>query len=177
MARVPPRREVECRSIHGQARRFPAARLRFRVAAYGVAVREGRVLLARSAFTGRWEPPGGAVEPWETLVEGLRREFAEETGVEPEPLRLFHVEDGFVYFFDHPFHSLRLYYLVRVPSDAPLRPQAGEVLELAWLDPEALPDGAVGDAERAVLRKARALAARLEAGDGEAPTSLDGGAA
>lgn len=167
MPRKPPRREVECRSIHGQARRFPAEHIRFRVAAYGVAVREGRILLARSVFTGRWEPPGGAVEPWEPLAEGLRREFAEETGVEPEPLLLFHVEDGFVYFFDHPFHSLRLYYLVRLPGDAPLRPDPAEVSELAWLDPATLPAEQLAEPDRAVLHKALRAAARLETGEEE----------
>jgi len=67
-----------------------------------------------------------------------------------------------VYFFDHPFHSLRLYYLVRVPADAPLRPDPREVSELAWLDPEALAEGEVAESDRAVLRLAVSASARAD---------------
>jgi 8-oxo-dGTP diphosphatase len=47
-------------------------------------VRDGRVLAARRTFpaeaAGRWELPGGKVEPGETPAEALVREVAEELG-------------------------------------------------------------------------------------------------
>jgi 8-oxo-dGTP pyrophosphatase MutT (NUDIX family) len=152
----PPDRAIPCRSLDGRVRLFPAAAIRFRPAAYGIAVRDGRVLLGRSAFTGRWDIPGGAVEPSETLEEGLCREFREETGVTPEPVRLLHVDESFVYFFRHAFHSLRFYYLVRVPEGATLVPDPREIHSLAWVDVEAVPEEEFAPGDRAVLRLALA---------------------
>jgi 8-oxo-dGTP diphosphatase len=40
-----------------------------------------RVLLLQKPRRGWWTAPGGKVEPGETLVETVRREFAEETGL------------------------------------------------------------------------------------------------
>lgn len=44
---------------------------------------DGRVLLVKQTY-GRlnWELPGGGVEPGESLVEAVRREVREETGLE-----------------------------------------------------------------------------------------------
>ena len=48
----------------------------------------GRVLLIRRRDNQRWEPPGGVVEPGETVLDGLRREVSEETGLAVERVRL-----------------------------------------------------------------------------------------
>ncbi len=49
-------------------------------------VDDGRLLLAQRVsppeLAGRWELPGGKIEPGETPAEGLRRELREELGVE-----------------------------------------------------------------------------------------------
>jgi 8-oxo-dGTP diphosphatase len=56
-----------------------------RVAAYGLLVDDGRVLLVRagddSDVPGRWFLPGGGVEHGEDPVDAVRREFLEETGL------------------------------------------------------------------------------------------------
>ena len=158
---VPPA-EIECLTLHGQRRRYPARQVRFRPAVYGVAVDGGRVLLGRSAFTGRLDIPGGAVEPWESLEQALRREFREETGVEPEPVELFHFTENFFAFFDRPFHSLRFYFLVRVPADAVFTPQRSEVTEIRWVDPTTTPAEAFAPGDREIILKALARAGRRD---------------
>lgn len=48
----------------------------------GVIVDErGRALLIQRRDNGQWEPPGGVLEPGETVPEALQREVLEETGI------------------------------------------------------------------------------------------------
>jgi ADP-ribose pyrophosphatase YjhB (NUDIX family) len=54
------------------------------VAVGAICVREGRLLLVRrgrGTAIGSWAPPGGRVEPGETVAEAVRRELEEETGL------------------------------------------------------------------------------------------------
>ena len=58
-------------------------------AVQGVLERDGRVLLAKRAIEprlGYWDLPGGFLEEGEEPLDGLRREFREETGLEVEPV-------------------------------------------------------------------------------------------
>ena len=54
-------------------------------------IRDGHILVARRArgpALGVWTLPGGVVEAGETLIEALKREVAEETGMTVEPVAL-----------------------------------------------------------------------------------------
>lgn len=51
----------------------------------GVVISDGRVLLVRRGgppLQGQWSIPGGILEVGETLIEGVHRELAEETGID-----------------------------------------------------------------------------------------------
>ena len=55
------------------------------IVAAGILFRDGKVLLAQRAsgtYAGKWEFPGGKLEPGETPEEALRRELREELGIE-----------------------------------------------------------------------------------------------
>ncbi len=58
---------------------------RQRVAAYGVAVRDGCILLARASrssdFPGAWSLPGGGIDHGEHPQQAVTREFLEEAGL------------------------------------------------------------------------------------------------
>ncbi|MGI5480913.1 (deoxy)nucleoside triphosphate pyrophosphohydrolase [Streptomyces lavendofoliae] len=60
-----------------------------RVVVAGAVFDEGRLLAARRSappeLAGRWELPGGKLEPGETAPQALVRELREELGVETEP--------------------------------------------------------------------------------------------
>lgn len=54
------------------------------VSAAGVVYKDGKVLLIRTARRG-WEYPGGVVEQGEAILDALKREILEESGIIAEP--------------------------------------------------------------------------------------------
>ncbi|HVS84311.1 MAG TPA: NUDIX domain-containing protein [Gaiellaceae bacterium] len=109
-----------------------------------VLAEEGRTLLTRFDFLHGpvWAPPGGGVEPGETLEPALRRELWEECGlrdVELGPL---------LWTRTHWFADMRnwggqteSYFLVRTPQFEPapeLDPAAEDIAEYRWFAPDEL---------------------------------------
>jgi 8-oxo-dGTP diphosphatase len=86
----------------------------------GAVVIDGdHVLLIRRGqqpMKGQWSLPGGALEVGETLLDGVRREVREETGLEVEPVALIEVLDRIVRDEDGRvrFHYVLVDYLCRV---------------------------------------------------------------
>lgn len=56
----------------------------FRVSVSALIFESEQVLLAHRRAIDWWNLPGGAIDPGETVTEGLRREVREETGLEIE---------------------------------------------------------------------------------------------
>jgi 8-oxo-dGTP diphosphatase len=74
-------------------REFPDAPI---VGVGAVVVDQGRVLLVqrgREPSKGKWSLPGGMLELGESLEEGVRREVAEETGLEVKTIELVELID------------------------------------------------------------------------------------
>jgi ADP-ribose pyrophosphatase YjhB (NUDIX family) len=102
----------------------------------GLLVRDGSVLLSKRAIDprrGYWDLPGGFLEEGEAPLDGLAREFREETGLVVRPLEWLgtHVEP-----YQHYF-VLGMTWLVEADGDP--RP-ADDVEELDWFGPAELPD-------------------------------------
>ncbi len=124
----------------------------------------GEILLVRTRDRpDTWEMPGGRVEAGETLVEAVRREVAEETGIQVEPSALVGV-----------YENVELAVLVAVFRarlvSGEVRPQAGEILEAAFVSPAGglLDELVTRSRARARLRDARrpAVAGVHDARDG-----------
>jgi ADP-ribose pyrophosphatase YjhB (NUDIX family) len=112
------------------------------VAMGAVVLHRHEVLLVKRAnppAQGQWSLPGGKLKLGESLVQGIRRELQEETGLGVEVQELLEVlesiwraDDGQV-----EFHYILLDYLCR-SRQRRLRP-GSDALDAAWFQPERLP--------------------------------------
>jgi mutator protein MutT len=98
------------------------------VAVGAIVVNENALLMVRRSHDpgkGLWSLPGGRVEQGESLVDAVRREVAEETGVEVEVGELA----GILELPDTEPHYVILDFHASVANDAGLSPgsDAGEV--------------------------------------------------
>jgi 8-oxo-dGTP diphosphatase len=113
------------------------------VAAKALIVRDGRILLLRQspdyadsvrAKDGKWDVPGGRIEPEEEVLAGLAREVKEESGLDVSPVRLAGIRDGFPEIRGEICHVVRIYFLCDdTEGDVIL---SGDHDAYNWTDPE-----------------------------------------
>jgi len=90
------KKTVVCHDIKGAETEVSVDKLKFRPSVYGVLIEDGKVLLSKQ-FDG-YDFPGGGLNIDETLEEGVRREFKEETGLDVKVGDVIYSQTGF-------FHS------------------------------------------------------------------------
>ncbi|MDI6411859.1 NUDIX hydrolase [Streptomyces albus] len=111
----------------------------FRLAAYGVCVEDGRVLLGRHVSSdGRstWTLPGGGVEHAEDPIDTVVREVAEETGYDAVVERLLGVDSRVIPAAEarrgERHQNVGVFYRLRVTGGR-LRPERdGGIAEAVW---------------------------------------------
>ncbi len=103
----------------------------------GMLVDGDKVLLIRHGYVPGWQLPGGAIEPGETALDGVRREVEEETGYaiagDGELFGFYHNAD--VSRRDH----VALYVFRSFERVREFRPNR-EIEAVGWFDIRALPD-------------------------------------
>lgn len=119
--------------VRWQRRILDRAHPRFLVGVVGLGVAaDGTVLLARHRFGApQWRLLGGFIAREESFQDALRREIAEETGLEIEVGPILEANTG------HRWARVEVAYAYRVTGGD--RTLSGEVLELAAFPPSALP--------------------------------------
>ncbi|GHG79905.1 DNA mismatch repair protein MutT [Streptomyces griseocarneus] len=128
----------------------------------GAVFHQGRLLAARRSappeLAGRWELPGGKLEPGESAEQALVRELREELGVEAEPLERLAGEWPL-----KPGYVLQVF-TARLVAGEPRPLQDHD--ELRWLTPDRVDDVDWLEQDRPAV----ALAARrLATGDPAPP--------
>ena len=96
---------------------------------------DGKILLAlrdNEPFKGTWCIPGGHIEFGEHPDEAVKREVAEETGLDITDFSFFNYYSE--YYPDLEWHAIALIFLAK--AEGTLKPQPGEVRELRWVTPE-----------------------------------------
>ena len=84
----------------------------------GVLIRDDRILVQRDKGGNEYALPGGHVKIGETTVEGLIREYKEETGAEIKCGRLLWTEECFWNWNGRTAHNIAFYYLIDLCEDS-----------------------------------------------------------
>jgi len=120
------------------------------VAVHVFLLREHTVLLARRADTsfedGNYGPPGGHLEPDETLLEAAIRECREEVGVELEPAALAVI--GVTHYTSPTGDGVDFFFRATRWTGEPTA--VAECDDLRWCSPDALPENTIPFVRRAV---------------------------
>lgn len=109
-----------------------------RTGVYALVMRQQKILLVKQIkgpYAGKWELPGGGIEPGETIETALRRELREEIGMEFDSMTPFlnlttlGSGDGYA------LHQIGLIY--HIDGASRLSDEPGE-MEYAWIDKDQL---------------------------------------
>jgi 8-oxo-dGTP diphosphatase len=127
----------------------------------GVVISSGRALLVRrgrAPLQGQWSIPGGMLEVGETLLEGVRRELLEETGIEVRVGELIEVFER-ITTDNHRktrYHFVVLDYLCEAVSG---EARAGsDVVDVVWAGPSELAKYSISETAMRVIMKAFEMA-------------------
>jgi ADP-ribose pyrophosphatase YjhB (NUDIX family) len=109
-----------------------------RQSAYGIFIKDSKILVVKPTWTEKWDLPGGKIEQSESVEDGLLREFFEETGwkiidFKNEPIlelkQNFYSDDT-----DEYFHSKLIFYLVLdAEEDKTAKIDFEEISKVQWV--------------------------------------------
>lgn len=138
--------------------------MRTDIVAAGILIEAGRVLLSRrktgTHLAGKWEFPGGKVEPGEDPRAALQRELVEELGI---TTCIGEILDVTFHRYEDADKAVIILFFEAARDAASPEPRAIDVAEVAWCGVEVLDPSAFPAADVAVLAK---VTARLAALDG-----------
>ncbi len=133
-----------CTDYLGREHKIAESDLIDRISAYGVLIREESVLLVYERTAQRWGFPGGGVEQSEDILDGLKREFVEETKLRPNgKLLLIDAFEEYYYELDlqEAWQSRRYFYMIEAADGVLAGNGNGDDIERAAF----IPINTIGD--------------------------------
>ena len=127
----------------------------------GVVIANGRALLIRRGgppLEGQWSIPGGMLEVGEPLIEGVRRELLEETGID---VRVGELIEVFERINLDASGKARYHFVVLDYVCEALKGEAragSDVIDVAWATPEELEKYSLTETATRVIRRAFEMA-------------------
>ena len=106
---------VTCLDVEGNKYEIPIDELRWRPSAYGIVIKDDRVLMSKQ-FGDMYDLPGGGVDLGEDLSSAVIREVKEETGIDVVEPKNIGVENSFFHSAHgnkKSYHSILLYYVCK----------------------------------------------------------------
>ena len=111
------------------------------VAVAGIIMFDNKILLAQRMFDdktypGKWEFPGGKIEPGETPEDALKREINEELSLNIHDLKIFAAKTKIERYSGRDYHLVIIYYLCEAehPDFVEM-----EVNAAVWVNKEEIP--------------------------------------
>ena len=110
---------VKCITLYGKDKRVSIEKLIIRPAAYGIVVRDNKILLLTCKHTGKYWLPGGGLEKGEKLEDSLKREMIEETGAKIKNIEFCFFKEINFYYDPHKsaFQNLSFFYACESETD------------------------------------------------------------
>lgn len=106
---------IRCKNNFGEIVEIPKEKFFFRPSAYGIIIHKNKIVTLTNKSNGKLWFPGGGVEIGEKVEEGLRREIAEETGLDVVIKKLIFTKENFFYYqpLDEAYHAFLFFYLCK----------------------------------------------------------------
>ncbi|OBR65176.1 hypothetical protein A7K91_00410 [Paenibacillus oryzae] len=110
---------------------------------YGVCIRDNQLLVIHKSggpYSGRYDLPGGSVDKNESILEAIKREFIEETGLQIHISSFIGTKDYIVpwrrpdFAHTHCHHIAILYAVNYIAGDISESPQMDDSLGAEWID-------------------------------------------
>lgn len=128
---------ITCTTQTGTSVKVEPKQITIRVSAYGLLIVNEKILVVQTHLP-LWEFPGGAIEPEESLKDGLIREFFEETKIKILIDKFLFEQETFYYSPSKKvYHSFQHFFIVNSKDDDLLQIK-GKETKIAWISPQDL---------------------------------------
>lgn len=108
--------------------------MRFNIRVYGLYIKNSKILLSEEFIRNNWivKFPGGGLEFGEGTIDGLKREFKEELGLDIVVDQHFYTTDFFVKSVFDESQVISIYYYVDTAQTDVVIPDPGPLQRFIW---------------------------------------------